>query len=135
MTRGLRGLVVVAWATLALVAVAACASGAQRGERATSPDPDVLLGDEIQTTTAVTARDAVRQLRPHWLRRRGPISLRNPNADAVVVYLDGVRLGGPESLRTIGASSVLMIRHLNASDATTRFGAGHAGGALLVQTN
>jgi hypothetical protein len=133
MTRGLR-VVVVAWATVAVAAVVACASGAQRREPATSPDPDVILGDEIQTTTAVTARDAVRRLRPHWLRRRGPVSLRNPNADAVVVYLDGVRFGGPESLRTIVASSVLMIRHLNASDATTRFGAGHAGGAILVQT-
>jgi hypothetical protein len=66
---------------LAFAVVAACGSATPRQGPATSPD--VLLADEIQTTTAATAHDAVRQLRPGWLRRRGPISMRSPNADVV----------------------------------------------------
>lgn len=123
------------WCMLSLISgvlgIAACATGSGRS----APAPrDVLLADEIQGTSAVTAYDAVRQLRPEWLRRRGRSSIQNPRAEVLVVYLDGVRFGGPEALRTITIGGVREIRYLDANDATTRFGTGHAGGALLIQT-
>jgi hypothetical protein len=123
-------------AVLLLLGAAACAGGGG-GTGAGAPAPaqrDVLMSEEIQRTSAVTAYDAVRQLRPQWLRRRGRSSIQNATAEVLVVYLDGARFGGPDMLRSIAVGSVLEIRHLAASDATTRFGTGHAGGALLVRT-
>lgn len=121
-------------ALLLLVGAAAC-TGATSGSGAPAPAPrDVLVVEEIQRTAAVTAYDAVRQLRPQWLRRRGRSSIQNATAEVLVVYLDGARFGGPDALRSVAAGSVLEIRHLDARDATTRFGTGHAGGALLVRT-
>jgi len=116
---------------LLVLGAVACASGSGGPART---QRDVLLADEIQRTSAVTAYDAVRQLRPEWLRRRGRSSIQNATAEVLVVYLDGARFGGPETLRSVAVGSVLEIRHLHASDATTRFGTGHAGGAMLVRT-
>lgn len=119
---------------LLLLGAVACASGSGGAAGAPPIQRDVLLADEIQRTAAVTAYDAVRQLRPEWLRRRGRSSIQNATAEVLVVYLDGTRFGGPETLRSVAIGSVLEIRHLDASNATTRFGTGHAGGALLVRT-
>lgn len=114
-----------------LLGAGACASASGGGARV---ERDILLADEIQRTSAVTAYDAVRQLRPEWLRRRGRSSIQNARAEVIVVYLDGARYGGPDMLRSVAVGAVLEIVHLDASDATTRFGTGHAGGALLVRT-
>jgi hypothetical protein len=117
---------------LAMLGPIACAT-TRTGTR-TTPERDLLLADEIGRTSAVTAYDAVRQLRPEWLRRRGRSSIQTPRAEVLVVYLDGVRFGGPEALRTLTIGGIREIRYLDANDATTRFGTGHAGGALLIQT-
>lgn len=116
---------------LAVLAMLGCAS---RSGTRTSGERDVLLSDEIERTSAVTAYDAVRQLRPEWLRRRGRSSIQNANAEVLVIYLDGTRLGNVRTLSTVTAASILEIRHLDATDATTRFGTGHAGGALLIRS-
>jgi hypothetical protein len=49
-----------------------------------------------------------------------------------VVYLNGTRYGSVETLRSIHSTSIREIRFLNSSDATTRYGIGHLGGAILV---
>lgn len=120
-------------AACALVAALAACSSATQSSRA-AQDRSILSSDEIQTVAATTAHEAVSRLRPEWLRRRGRISIQNPGAGEVVVYVDDVRFGGPESLRSIRVESVLQMERLDASDATTRFGTGHAGGAILVRT-
>lgn len=116
---------------LAMSGMTACATAPAPRARG---DREVLFADEIQRTAAVTAYDAVRQLRPEWLRRRGRSSIQNATADVLVVYLNGTRLGNVQMLRSVAIGSVLEIRHLDANDATTRFGTGHAGGALLILT-
>lgn len=116
---------------LAVLALAACAT--RSGHRPLA-ERDLLVADEIHRTSAVTAYDAVRQLRPEWLRRRGRSSIQNATAEVLVIYLDGARVGTLQMLRSISVGSILDIRHLDASDATTRFGTGHAGGALLIRT-
>jgi hypothetical protein len=116
---------------LAVLATHGCAT---RSGSKPSGDRDVLLSEEIERTSAVSAHDAVRQLRPEWLRRRGRSSIQNANAEALIVYLDGVRVGGVQTLTSIAVGSILEIRHLDGRDATTRFGTGHAGGALLIRT-
>lgn len=117
---------------LAVVAPLGCATP-HSGTRP-SRERDLLLSEEIERTAAVSAYDAVRQLRPEWLRRRGRSSMQNANAEVLVIYLNGLRLGNVQTLNSVAVGSILEIRHLDATDATTRFGTGHAGGALLIRT-
>ncbi|HXF94649.1 MAG TPA: hypothetical protein VNI61_00975 [Gemmatimonadales bacterium] len=121
------------WAPVVLAAVAWGCSAATRPTGA-APSRALLLAEEIQAVSATTAYEAVSRLRPEWLRRRGQISIQDPSAGEVVVYLDGVRYGGPGSLTSIRAEMVLQMEYLDGNDATTRFGTGHAGGAILVRT-
>ena len=114
--------------------VAGCGPAGSGGTREASPSSRMLLADEIRTVGATNAYQAVTRLRPTWLRSRGVVSLRNPSAGEVVVYLDGVRFGGPRSLESIQAESIFQIEYLDPSDAHARFGIGHLGGAIVVRT-
>jgi hypothetical protein len=109
----------------------ACAQATQTG--GTVALRNVLLGDEIQAATVATAYEAVARLRPEWLRQRGRVSIRDPGAGALVVYLNGMRQGGASALEGIAAENVAGMEYLNGSEATTRFGTGHGGGAILVR--
>lgn len=124
-----------ALATGVIAAVAVACSGTTRpAGSAPSTSRRVLLGDEIRGASATNAYDAVQRLRPEWLRRRGQISIQDPSAGAVVVYLDGVRFGGPQSLENLRPEGIVQMEYLDASDATIRFGTGHGGGVILVTT-
>jgi len=48
--------------------------------------------------------------------------------------VDGVAIGQVENLVNVNAISVMEIRYISATDATTRFGTGYVGGAILVTT-
>ena len=125
------------------VAVAACASGgsgdspagAAQSAGASGPrrSSDLLTQDEIEQANVSTAYAAVERLRPTFLRTRGRGSIRF-GPQLAVVYLDGTPIGGPDALHRINAANVRSIRYLRGSDATTRFGTGHEGGAILVET-
>jgi hypothetical protein len=69
-------------------------------------------------------------LRPRALSLRG----RGNAAVSVVAYLDDVRLTDLRSLQNVWRERVYEIRYLSASEATTRWGTGHASGAVLVIT-
>lgn len=121
-------------AALALVCTGvACSSATQRSGGPQSRA--VLLADEIQAATGLnTAHDAIVRLRPEWLHRRGPISVNDPTAGELVVYVNGMRHGRLDYLQTIRVEMVEQMEYLDASDATTRFGTGHGGGAIVVLT-
>jgi hypothetical protein len=51
------------------------------------------------------------------------------------VYLGGGMLSDLRTLRSINMSSVMEIRYINGADATTRYGMGHTGGAILTKTH
>jgi hypothetical protein len=80
------------------------------------------------------AYEVVQRLRPGWLRTRGRISIQYPTAQNPVVYVDNIRFGSPNSLRQVSVDAIEEIRYMGASEATTRFGTGHAGGVILVRT-
>lgn len=114
---------------LVAVLVAACAStGGTGGSR------DVLEASEITAANVTTAYEAVRQLRPEFLRSRGVQSIRSGSPEEPVVYVNGVRAGGLAALQRIMAMDVQLVRHVDARDATTRYGTGHAGGVIEVTT-
>ncbi len=59
-------------------------------------------------------------------------TLGNPTPAYAEVYVDGLRYGPLESLYQISTNTIERIEYLSALDATTRYGTGHMGGAILV---
>lgn len=91
-----------------------------------------LLHEDIIEARHNTALDAVRAMRPQWLRKRGLGSISRP--EMVKVYINGMLRGGPQALREVNSDSIRSIQYLSASDATQRFGTDHASGAIIVLT-
>lgn len=96
----------------ALLVAAACAGAAGRRS---SVDPDLITPEEIRASDAANAYELVERLRPRWLIARGDRSI---NLDTVIlVYEDGVRLGGIETLRDLQRPLIHSLRVLDAAEA------------------
>jgi hypothetical protein len=96
-------------------------------------DPNVITAEELAARPTLTARQAIEQLRPQFLRVRGTTTLGNAQSqDVIWVYVDGTRMGTVEVLNNIGVHEIREIRHLSPSEATNRYGTGHVQGAILV---
>ena len=106
--------------------------------RAPSRQNDVITAAEIaeRAADASNALQIVQKLRPQMLTTRGRFSPAD-SSDAGArprVVVDGVAYGQVENLVNVNAISVMEIRYISATDATTRFGTGYVGGAILVTT-
>jgi hypothetical protein len=111
------------------IAVAACAKSP-----APAPHRDraLITRTEIDATPVNDAHALIQRLRPEYLRERGTATLQ---ISAVpVVYVDGLRRGGLEVLRTLRTQELQEIRFVSSTDATTRYGMEHAAGAIEVKT-
>jgi hypothetical protein len=137
----------------ALLAAACASSGSSAGTTVSSPTPAPstsasvasapaprrsdrtrLMPDEIATTRESNMYDVVSKLRPQWLQTRG-VASRDAEATQIQVYLDGVKQdGGVQSLRQIEPARVTAAQRIDGADATTRFGMGNSGGAILIST-
>ena len=119
-----------------LFCVGGCGAGAGGGEGA-RPSTAGGMGDitreELDREVYTSAHHAIERLRRSWLRRRGARTPNNPD-NRPSVYLDGVRIGPIEELHGISAEYVQRISLLSPTDATTRFGTGHASGAIVIVT-
>lgn len=115
---------------MSLVVLAGCAAAVDRTGRA--PDRSEITRAEIEEAEHRTALELIRTARPHWLRPRGRTSFVYDLA--IVVYLDGVRAGGPDFLDRLHPLDIESIRYYDAREAQYRFGVGHAHGALNVVT-
>lgn len=118
---------------LALALLAGCATGGEPRERAPRQQQNLLTEEQIHAGTFQTAFEVVQSLRPAWLRERAR-SVTNPQGAQVAVYLDGVRMGGISALRQVRVHNIATMEFMTPSDATTRYGTGHAGGAILIRT-
>jgi hypothetical protein len=124
----------VSWLSVLLLALAgACGSPATEGAAsAPRPNPRVITTEQISAAPVSNAYELVQTLRPGWLRRRGAQSIHNEGD--IVVYYDQVRLGGPESLRSISVAGISRVEFIDAPTATQRWGTGHSHGVILVVT-
>jgi hypothetical protein len=93
----------------------------------------IISEDEIRGSSATNAFEAIQQLRPGLLEKDQQRSIDMYSVAEVVVYLNGVRYGNKESLKSISALQIQEIRYLPASEATVKFGTDHAGGAFLIK--
>jgi hypothetical protein len=116
---------------LMLAPVVSCASGGQSA--GPSRNRDIITAEEVARTTFSTAYEVVESLRPEFMRSRST-SMGTGQSDNAVVYIDGVRAGGLNELRRVPREQIQEIRYLSGSDATTIYGTGHVGGAILVTT-
>lgn len=111
----------------------ACASSStststsEAGTQTARRSSDVITSEEVANSSAKEVFEAIDLLRPQWLRKRGSYS-------ALSIYVNNVRMDLIESLRGIPASQVEEIRYLNPNAATTLYGTGHMGGAIVVKT-
>jgi hypothetical protein len=108
----------------------ACASS---GEAARPRgNPDLITRDQIEVASAQNAFELVRQVRPQWLRGRGPTSIQSGDVPLPIVYVGEMRHGELESLRVFELSALQELRYISATAATTRYGSGHSGGVIRV---
>ena len=121
------------FALASLVLLAACAT------RSSAPrtSPDMLTAEQLTDYKHLNAFDAIRQLRPQWLRNtRGQSSVVSSTEQlrGVRVYVDGILFGGVSDLRSLDAGSIRAAQFLDSREATMRFGTNHAEGAIVVTT-
>lgn len=121
---------------VAATLLGACSSSnASRGTAPTPDhDPDIITADELEKTTGSTVYDAVRQLRPAWEMRARPTAVVRSNQAQLIVYVDGTRYGGFDSLRLLKWRSVFTVRYYSPGSAEAQFGPGHLVGAIEVKT-
>jgi hypothetical protein len=112
-----------------LLAAGACASAGTAGSSGTKASSTRITKPEITSSSASTAYDVVSQLHPDWLRpsksnlsgalgasQTSGTGLRQP---VVLVYLDGVRFGGIEQLRSLSAASIMSIEFVDSNRVST----------------
>lgn len=100
--------------TLVFAAVVlACSSSRSGGDALVNPD--VLTEDEVRASVARNAYELVEQERPRWLRPGPDRSLRLNTV--ILVYFDGLRLGGVDTLRNVELGSIHSLRVLDGSQA------------------
>jgi hypothetical protein len=90
-----------------------CASsGTAAGESTASTSQktssrDKVTSEEILSVPGSTAYDLVYKLRPDWLRSRGTATMVGGSQNGgTLVYLDGVKMGGLDALRTINSRGI-----------------------------
>lgn len=109
-------------------------------------DRNALAAAEIEGSTAASVYQLIQQKRPRWLFPRGSSTLRtqagtdlfgrpteSPAEPAIAVYVDDIRFGTQEALRTMSLHMVESMQYLDAVTATQRFGTNHEYGAILVR--
>ncbi len=122
------------------VGFALCSTPAQaqkgRGDR-----NKITLAEITENSGAImTARDAVRVLRPQWLappmgRMASPEVLGSSGGPlSVIVYIDDIRQPDLESLTTVLVSRIAELKYLDQNRAVQMRGPGHEGGVIEVTT-
>ena len=120
--------------TVLLVGPIACASGgAATSSTAPASNRDWLMREEVDKGQWANAYEAVRNLRPQWLRVRGRDTITG-DPGGVQIVLDDVRLGGVEVLRTLPISGVVYFQFVDGISASQRWGTGFGNGAIFVST-
>jgi len=108
--------------------LAGCASsgGGGGGDRVPGATANRIVRAELEPIAQLDAYQAIARLRPRWLRSRSGVS--------PVLYVDQARRSDLNDLRQLRVTDIDEIEFMSSGDATTRFGTGHSGGAILVAT-
>lgn len=135
MTHRLRRLSSISLVAL-LFFVAGCASagGTSGGTRRNA---NTLQKEEMQASGVATLYDAVVRLRPRWLDTRDALQSTSEGGSRVVVFQDQSLLGNPEILKQYSIDSVIELRYLDGTKATSTLpvlGSRQVKGAIIMVT-
>ncbi len=117
---------------IALALVMASCSSAGTGS-ATSRNSDVVTIEELAEVDYLNGLEAVRRLRPNWLRVRGQATFSGQAYAGIRLYVDGRRYEEILELGNIRASDIRQMQFLTGREATMRYGTDHGDGAILVE--
>lgn len=117
--------------TAALLLAGCASSGESSG---TSRSRNLITEAELMEVPHSSVYEAVRALRPRWLQARAGATFSNATQQTAMVYIDGQLRGGLEEMWSLIPGEVSELRYMSASDATTRFGTNHVGGAIVITT-
>lgn len=96
---------------------------------------NVILADDIATTSATNVYDVVARLHPEWLARETrALTSRNQGGERayLIAYFEGARYGTVDALRTLAVAGVQQITYYDPAAATARYGTGHSAGVIAV---
>lgn len=121
-----------------VVVIPACASHSQTASdesqaRPARTDMRRLSPQEIEEARSqnmMSMYDLILVRRNAWLRPAMNIMARG--GTDVSVWMDRVRIGGPEALRSISLTMVESARYLTASEAQAELGLANLGGAIII---
>jgi hypothetical protein len=129
---------ILALITLATGIGCASSGGSSSGPKTRTSSPDYVTSIEIAATPASNAYELISRLRPRWLQTQGAGSLSGSvRTQVIAVYVDGVRVGAKEGLRSISASSVKTMQYYDAARAATILhgvGSEAIAGAIIITT-
>jgi hypothetical protein len=95
---------------------------------------NAITYQEVQTARGVSdAYELIRSLRPAWLRTPRGVTSWNAVIETAV-FLDGVRLGTLDAMKTIPAASIRSARLLTAVDARQKYGGDTSVGVIDLST-
>jgi hypothetical protein len=122
--------------SLAVLAIAARPAAAQEKPKG---DPNLLTAAEITAASNINnAEDAIRRLRPKFLRDSGKLRATATSGDArgPVIYVDDCKeCGAGNELRLISTPEIVEIKFVDAMKAMAMYGDDHRYGAIFVTTS
>ncbi len=111
------------------LAMAACSSAGTGS--ATSRNSHVVTTEELAGIDYLSGLEAVRRLRPNWLRVRGQITFFRQRSEGIRLYVDGRHRHDRSELGSIRTSDIRQMQFLTGREATMRYGTDHGDGAIL----
>ncbi len=94
---------------------------------------DVITVEELSRVREISLYDAVRRLRPHFLKSRATTAFGKEPSSPLMLYVDGDKRDSIDDLRRISPGEVLEVRFYEPQIANTRFARyNNAAGAIAV---
>lgn len=120
---------------LALALCSASIAGCVRQGAVPPPNGghDLITAEELERVRDYTLYDAIRRLRPNFLKSRAVTAYGRPASSPLMLYVDGEKMDSIDDLRRISPSEVLEVRFYEPQIANTRFARyNNSGGAINV---
>jgi outer membrane cobalamin receptor len=117
-----------------LILLTACVSSSRLAEPAAAApasDSSVITRAEIDRGQWSDTYELVRNLRPRWVESRGPDTILG-EPGKVQVYVDGMRLGAVDLLRSVPTSAIQRLAWVDPVASAGRWGPDHAHGVIEV---
>jgi hypothetical protein len=124
--------------TIAVLALGAVVLACARGSKPTdvsrpSASASVISRAEMEQARYASLYEVVQALRGRWLQTRGPNTLLGRPGE-VQVFLDDMRMGGVDALRSLKTDDVVCISFVDPVAAGQRWGGKYAQGTIVVTT-